>query len=432
MKRAFIFFAAVAMLLIEASPLWTQGEPQLLEVIWKREQSGLQYSTVCKPARLAICSKRTKPAPFPRTYYLIDLKTGEDIYQTDPNTERTLYINYIGDRFFIYSIADTKWKEYDTKTKEYIQDAYGYDPLNFDFRFTSPDNCFVFFERERQMFLFTDINSGIVKDSFQIEGSTQDPIDLISWGMEFTIDSRYFNFTSDWLLDNNDPQTFHIYDRQTREIIFKRTTPLGSNFRYQYFNTSNKIAFAEEVQLPGDDKVYSYIRIFDPDSRTIVKDIRVESNYGFFISMDDKKLIYRQGSYNEVYDIENSKYLSYSHYTIHNGIILFDTNILYCYSNTVGISANRLDWTVGIDSRFEQKDTTIYPNPTNGMVSINITPEFVLGIWNVSDLQGRILKKGLIGHANKLDINISDLIPGTYYLTLTNKDSKSSYKLIKQ
>jgi DNA-binding cell septation regulator SpoVG len=233
-------------------------------------------------------------------------------------------------------------------------------------------------------------------------------------------------------LDKNSPNTFHIYDRQTGEIIFKRVTPGSSNFRYQYFNTSNKIAFAEEVQLPGDDKVYSYIRIFDPDSRTIVKDIRVESNYGFFISMDDKKLIYRQGSYNEVYDIENSKYLSYSHYTIHNGIILFDTNILYCYSNTVGISANRLDWTVGIDSRFEQKDTTIYPNPTNGMVSINITPEFVLGIWNVSDLQGRILKKGLIGHASTLEINIAGLVPGTYYLTLTNKDSKSSYKLIKQ
>ena len=433
MKRAFIFFAAVAMLLIEASPLWTQGEPQLLEVIWKREQSGLQYSTVCKPARLAICSKRTKPAPFPRTYYLIDLKTGEDIYQTDPNMESGLYVNYMGDKFYVFDIANEKWKEFDTKTKEYIQNAYG--PLNTGFRFASPDNEFVEFDSERHILLFTDINTGIVKDSFQIAGSQQNPQRFIGHGLEFTPDGRYFNFTTYWLLDNNGPNTFHIYDRQTGEIIFKRVTPGSSNFRYQYFNTSNKIAFAEEVQLPGDDKVYSYLRVFDPDTRTIVKNIKISEypNLSIVINSDDTKIIYQvsdpqQNNVKQIYNLKDEKFESLK---FRAPVFLADTNALYSWTG-LALIAYKFDWTVGVEDIISQEFNVIYPNPTNGFVSLNITPEFIMGEWNVSDMQGRILKKGLIGHASTLEINIAGLVPGTYYLTLTKNEKKSSYKLIKQ
>lgn len=436
MKRAFLFLVTAAMLLIDVSPLWTQGEPKLLEEIWRRDDIDLKLNTVCKPARLAICYKKTKSGTFPHTNYLIDLRTGEEIYQTDPNTQRSIMVNYMGDKFYIYEIAEEKWKEFDTKTKEYIRDAYGYDPLNFDFRFSSPDNCFVFFDPLRFTFLFTDINTGIVKDSFQIEGKQDDPQGVVSWGMEFTPDSRYFNFSSVWTLDSDPPVAFQIYDRQTREIIFKRETPFGRHFRYQYFNTSNKIAFAEEVKLPGDDKVYSYIRIFDPDSRTIVKDIKIsEYPYLYFVTnYNDTKIIYtvsdpQQKEYTLIYDLENDR-LSDFKFIIHGGTLIADTNALYTF-NSLALIAYRFDWTVGAEDAISKESNTIYPNPTNGIVSLNISPEYLMGKWDVSDMQGRILKKGLIGHMNILEINISNLATGTYFVTIIGTDNKQSHKIIR-
>ncbi|MBS4000259.1 MAG: hypothetical protein KGZ71_07235, partial [Desulfobulbaceae bacterium] len=52
MKRAFLFLVTVAMLLIDTSPLWTQGEPISLQEIWRREENGMTFERVCKPGRI--------------------------------------------------------------------------------------------------------------------------------------------------------------------------------------------------------------------------------------------------------------------------------------------------------------------------------------------------------------------------------------------
>ncbi|MBE2188834.1 MAG: T9SS type A sorting domain-containing protein [Candidatus Kapabacteria bacterium] len=435
MKSFLLAAITAAMLLLDASPLWTQGEPQLLEEIWRRQDTKLTYFTVCKQGRMVVMSK-SNTFPKPTTWYLIDLKTGENVYVTNPESEFYIFANYLGDKFYVYNYIDSILREYDKDTKELIRELSNIPISEIGATFISPENEFAQFDRDRHMFLFRDLNTGIAKDSFQIAGSSQDPQSLISWGMDYTIDSRYFNFTSTWLLDNNSPNTFHIYDRQTREIIFKRATSRGSHFRYQYFNTSNKIAFAEEVQLPGDDKVYSYIRIFDPDTRTIVKNIRIsEYPYLYFVpNYDDTKIIYtvsdpQQHGVTLIYDLENDRFSDFK-FIIDGGTLFADTNALYTF-NGLFLAAYKFDWTVGVTDATPQEANIIYPNPTNGMVSINITPEFVMGRWNVSDMQGRILKKGLIGHSNILEINISDLVSGTYYVTVIGKDKKYSHKILK-
>ncbi|MBS4001651.1 MAG: T9SS type A sorting domain-containing protein [Desulfobulbaceae bacterium] len=435
MKMKSFLLAAItaAMLLLDASPLWTQGEPISLQEIWRREDIDLKYSTVCKQGRVVRMAKQNT-FPKPPTFYLVDLRTGEDVYVTEPNTEIWLFANYLGDKFYVYNYIDTILREYDKETKELLRELSNIPISEIGSRFISPKNEFAQFDRGSHMFLFRDLFTGIVKDSFQIAGSPQDPQSLISWGMDYTIDSRYFNFTSHWLLDKNSPNTFHIYDRQTREIIFKRVTPGSSNFRYQYFNTSNKIAFAEEVQLPGDDKVYSYLRVFDPDTRTIVKDIKISEypNLTFVINADDTKLIFRvsdpnQNNVNQLYNLKDEKFESLKFKV---SAFLADTNALYSWTG-LALIAYKFDWTVGVEDIIPQEENIIYPNPTNGTVSLNIRPEFIMGEWIISDMQGRILKKGLIGHSNILEINISDLVSGTYYVTVIGKDKKYSHKILK-
>jgi hypothetical protein len=420
-NKTFLLTAITVLFLCQFTPLWTQGEPKLLEEIWRREESGMTFERVCKPGRLVKMSKYKDSDIY---LYLIDLQTGETIYKTDPKIDGyTLEFNYFGDRYYLQDQIKDELREYDVKTKEFKRVVKGI--------ISASDSSLAGFDYTSHSLMFRNGNTGVLLDSFKIPNTPNTPLyQVSSIGYEFSIDSRYFFFGL-YNLWNQSTNHYYLYDRQTREIIWKDTINEHESLRYQFFNTSNKIAFAEEVQLPGDDKVYSYIRIFDPDSRTIIKDIRVKSNNGFLIGMDDKKLIYRQGSYNEVFDLEKDKYLDYSHYTIFDGWIMFDTDILYCYYDAGGLSANRLDWTVGIEDATTQELNTIYPNPTNGLITLNITTEFNMGEWNISDMQGRILKKGLIGHSHILEINISDLVPGTYFVTIIGTDNKQSHKIIK-
>ncbi|MCO5249887.1 MAG: T9SS type A sorting domain-containing protein [Candidatus Kapabacteria bacterium] len=428
-KKSFLVAAITTLLLCQFTPLWTQGEPKLLEEIWRRDDIDLTYFTVCKQGRMIVMSKYNSK-PKLTTLYLIDLKTGENVYVTDSETEMYLFTNYLGDKFYVYNQVDEILREYDTKSKSLSRELLNIPIDGVGTYFISPDNEFISYSSPRQMIYFSDLNTGIVKDSLHI-GSQQS---MISFGKEFTNDSRYFNFTSFWIIKNG-PGLFQIYDRQTKEIIFRASTPQGSHFPYQYFNTSNKMAFPEEVKLPGDDKVYSYIRIFDPDTRTIVKNIRISEypNLSFTISMDDTKIIYRvndpQLKYvNQIYNLKEDRFESLKFRA--SGPFLADSNAWYSRTG-LALIAYKFDGTVGVEDAMSQESNKVYPNPSNGIVSLNITPEFVMGKWNVSDMQGRILRKGLIGHASVLEINIADLVPGTYFITVIGTDNKQSHKIIK-
>lgn len=80
---------------------------------------------------------------------------------------------------------------------------------------------------------------------------------------------------------------------------------------------------------------------------------------------------------------------------------------------------------LGIYDEYDNQQKLIFPNPSNGIISVDFDDEFVLEIY---DLTGRLLLK-----ANTKQIDISHLNIGIYTVLLKDTDNKlvKSEKLLK-
>ena len=91
-----------------------------------------------------------------------------------------------------------------------------------------------------------------------------------------------------------------------------------------------------------------------------------------------------------------------------------------CYEITnVGILENTFD-----------NNITVYPNPTDGILIIDLgetLPEFIVSITDVS---GKLLKQSTYKNTQKLELNL-DIQPGFYLLTIDSENKKAIRRLIK-
>ena len=91
-----------------------------------------------------------------------------------------------------------------------------------------------------------------------------------------------------------------------------------------------------------------------------------------------------------------------------------------CYEITnVGILENTFD-----------NNITVYPNPTDGILIIDLgetLPEFIVSITDVS---GKLLKQSTYKNTQKLELNL-DIQPGFYLLTIDLENKKAIRRLIK-
>ena len=78
------------------------------------------------------------------------------------------------------------------------------------------------------------------------------------------------------------------------------------------------------------------------------------------------------------------------------------------------------------ESTIPDKLITVYPNPTNGLVRIEIPNQNIQNI-KVYDLQGQLIKEAI---ENQFDL--SNVSNGTYFIKAQTKQGFYSYKLIKQ
>ena len=85
-------------------------------------------------------------------------------------------------------------------------------------------------------------------------------------------------------------------------------------------------------------------------------------------------------------------------------------------NNPVGLSENTIP----------EKLITLYPNPTNGLVHIDIPYQTILNI-KVYTLQGQIIKE-----TTQSQFDLSNYSNGTYFIKAQTEKDFYSYKLIKQ
>ncbi|MEO8234338.1 MAG: T9SS type A sorting domain-containing protein [Flavobacterium sp.] len=82
----------------------------------------------------------------------------------------------------------------------------------------------------------------------------------------------------------------------------------------------------------------------------------------------------------------------------------------------------------------EFKGLSIYPNPSNGIITISSSSNLSDANARIVDLRGRIIldKKPIVLNPNNLQIDISNLSQGSYFLILENDKNRTVKQIIKQ
>ena len=412
MKQILFFIATALLLFLTTVSPGSAGEP--LTPKWTRE--GLGYISICKPGKLLIANNGPVGV-------LIDITNGEIIYQTKQGIESNLSLNYFGDKFYVIDEKEQKAKEYDVKTKAFL----GYPTCVPQ----SPDNAISYFNMNNNTLKFYVCGNSSKNDSIRIPNTPFDEKLFNNWGCEYNNDGRYYALT---LWKSGPPQVpyFYLYDRINKDFIIKQK----ENFKYSLFNKSNKIAFVENMKLAGDDTNYYYIRIYDLDQRIVIQDIKISKiRINMLLNrMDDNFVIYGldNGKNTEgIYDyslnkiIENDlKPIGYFNVYADSTLIVTAASGFFC--------GNIYDWTVSVKDNLPNEVTVIYPNPTTNQISITITEQYFSGTWQISEFTGKTVKQGIILPQPTLQIDVSKLLPQTYFLTIYKDNIAKTFKFVKQ
>ena len=114
--------------------------------------------------------------------------------------------------------------------------------------------------------------------------------------------------------------------------------------------------------------------------------------------------------------------------------------ILYTITGSNGCSNTAKDTLtvnacVGIEELTNDLNFNVYPNPTTGILTLDLTTTSDLkGVLYITSIDGKVVLNDVIegnGLISK-SINISDLENGIYYLKLETKDAIKTYKVLKQ
>ena len=111
--------------------------------------------------------------------------------------------------------------------------------------------------------------------------------------------------------------------------------------------------------------------------------------------------------------------------------------VVYTYtdSNSCANSDSAMivvDACVGINENTSLNKVSIYPNPTNGLFTIQLGTHFGAVNYSISTVEGRIVnsQQGII--TNNITIDISSESKGIYLLKVEDATSSKTYKIIKE
>lgn len=107
--------------------------------------------------------------------------------------------------------------------------------------------------------------------------------------------------------------------------------------------------------------------------------------------------------------------------------VLINQNPAQAFQVSIELLSTLINNPVGItENTISEELITVYPNPTNGLVRIEIPNQTIQNI-KVYDLQGQLIKETI---ENQFDL--SNLSNGTYFIKAKTKQATYDYKLIKQ
>jgi WD40 repeat protein len=236
----------------------------------------------------------------------------------------------------------------------------------------------------------------------------------------------YFNATDNKLRFLN-TQTYQIdYTRQDQKDYV------------QY----GAIAISISGNLLVNDAIKNELRIINTQTKETIQSIPVSTGgiNSLTFSPDEKYLAvnFGQGKVIKVYDLQTGQSI-YEYTTVPSGYALTGIGIShdqkYLVSSSGYIFLYKFLPTTGVEKTPEQKEDIIYPNPTNGSISVRFNLPMP-GFTKISafDNTGREVKSIFQGPLDRGEQNISSDIrgikAGTYFIKVSSVGTEITFKLI--
>lgn len=417
MKR---YFFLINVLVFFLTIFLTQAQSDPLQLIWQWQPSNPEpiYEKLYKRSNLIIMNYHD-----PSKQILIDLTDGHVICEY-PN----MTCNSSGSRFFVHDFKIPRTSAYDRNTLEYLGEVLP----NIPYVFAPDDSTVVTLTDTNHILQFWNIYTRELVESIKLPNTPFSPKYSLGVQREFSYDGRFLAFV---LSQRDKPfqSNFIIYDRKERKFMYQINLGDDWFYTFDFFNTQNKIVYGETVQLDGDDKPYSYLRIYDLEKQSIERSVKIgTSDKPFstaFLRNDDKIIVYYLKEIEgptRFYDYENNKILDLQ---LTKHISHLKDSAVYGFEPP---QAWRLDWTVGIeDNNVENTVTFLYPNPTSGNINLDIEPNLYHGQWQITDMSGRVILYGIILPNQQLQINLGALPAQNYLLRIQNGSNTLTYKVQK-
>ncbi len=320
---------------------------------------------------------------------VLDAGVGYDLYTwSDGSTNQTLALTTYG-TYYVDAVDTNGCSASDTVWVMSI-------PVNYDVALTDPANGSA----------FSDCNVGIDTISITLENiaSTITAVDTIY--AYYQIDGG--SIVADTVFVNTDFVT-------GSSLNFDFAQPYDFS-AVQTYNFKVWISFANDVNLTNDTSIgtfthYEPVVNLGPDTICTSQPdtIVLDAGAGF------DTYLWSDGSTNQTFNV-----IVYGTYYVDavdsNGCSATDTIVI---ANCVGVNEN------------ENLSFNIYPNPNNGMFTIEL-PEYTKDVRiEIINLQGEIIYNDILV-ANRNNINISNYAKGVYFVKLVSDKAERIEKIIIQ
>ena len=156
----------------------------------------------------------------------------------------------------------------------------------------------------------------------------------------------------------------------------------------------------------------------------ITVDVSVTQN-GIVLTANETGALYQWLDCDNSYSVINGE-TSQSFTATQNGNYAVQVNL----NNCIDTSACYAVTTVGILENTFSNDITVYPNPTDGSLKIDLGETLSEFIVCIIDINGKLIQQSTYKNTKMIELNLN-VQPGIYLLTIDSGNRKASIRLIK-
>ncbi len=408
-----------------------------LELAWKKTLPNLVNIGAVKfsnDSKMLLCQVADLD-----TMYLFDVESGSELksnipimYQPTFSTNDEFLYGVKGQHIYKYSLLTEK----DESKFEPMDDPTNIPILN---TIMSRDQKY-FLATTKTGFKVWDVETGkIIKskefDSDSAKTKSYSQINISCDNSEIFVyeDKKYL------VGMDSKGQPIYRYEERVYRLDFNTLAIKGYLHNWKTGDTSSVLASfmlsddCELIALKYAGSLENPLRIYNFKTMELISSMAYATHLKF--TSDNKYLVTAssQGNYIAIWDIITGKQLNKRSGSSYNTLDVSGNN--QYIASSIGWSLSLIKFSTSDINTNEPIEEVIYPNPSTGMVNIEINlPIHSVLTATISDLSGRFLgelyKKEAREDKNTIQLNLQNYPNGTYFVTLNAVNYKKQFKII--